>query len=279
MIGALFGGQSKPVEPKHSQPSIEELVSERDKDGLQQVLVVCMPKSGSTFITQKIAALPNFQSSCFVPAYGRREQELDSNTIYTALLNNRSKNLVAHHHTMCSEETLRLLSLFNIRPVVQMRNIMDCLASVVDHWSNESTIGPGNYWNEELLEQLDQAGISRLEAATVTTAHWYIRFFLTWTRDCMGFAPAQAPILIQYEDFFLDPKKSLNDLYVRLGYKLGGSVIDSMLTAKAETRFNKGIIGRGVEMFKKDTRAREALMQQLRVYPNVDFGRIVAWDS
>lgn len=41
-----------------------------------RVLVACMPKSGSTYLSGAIEALPGFIRAHLVPGYGRREQEL-----------------------------------------------------------------------------------------------------------------------------------------------------------------------------------------------------------
>lgn len=112
------------------------------------VLIACMPKSGSTFVTEVVAGFPGFHKLPLVPDYGRREQELD---VYS-LLAHANKRYVAQHHVRYSQATADLAQKFNLKCVVLVRNIFDVCVSMRDHIRNESHIGPMGYIPEDFAE-------------------------------------------------------------------------------------------------------------------------------
>jgi hypothetical protein len=64
-------------------------------------LVACMPKSGSTFLTEALASLPGFKRAVLVPQHGRREQELERRQL--------QKYWFAKYATQHQFDTVRLL--------------------------------------------------------------------------------------------------------------------------------------------------------------------------
>src|SRR5689334_12918426 len=110
------------------------------------VLVACMPKSGSTFLSAALANLPGFRREHVVPSYGRREQELSEAEIVRAFgatqtlrrafdhgvmsSPHRPKAWVAQHHVKHNHETQTLLDRYGIVPVCLVRNIYDIVVSL-----------------------------------------------------------------------------------------------------------------------------------------------------
>jgi Flp pilus assembly protein TadD len=90
-----------------------------DQAAYPRLLVACMPKSGSTFLTDLIAKLPGMQRVHLVPEYGRREQEFD----LEQLVIHRDIGFVSQLHVRPSEFTLGLCRKFGIRPIFLYRNI------------------------------------------------------------------------------------------------------------------------------------------------------------
>ena len=74
------------------------------------VLVACMPKSASTFITNAIANTANLERVRLVPSFGRREQELCE----VCLVDKNPLNYVAQLHIRASSWTDQLCHEYNI---------------------------------------------------------------------------------------------------------------------------------------------------------------------
>jgi hypothetical protein len=251
------------------------IVAARRLLGRRQVLLACFPKSGSTCLSGKIAALPRFCQSSFIPAWERREQEIASQSIREALASGLLHHQVAQHHTRCSEKTLRLIRLFDLRVVVLIRNLKDCLVSIVDHWQRESCVGPHAFWTNALLHDVDATGISRLEAATITVAPWYVNFYLSWLEGAPQVA-GPPPIWLTYEALYANPRHQFAGLLEQLGFKFGDAEIDRVWNMSTPDRFNVGVVGRGQAAFDADPGAAESLDRLVRLYPSVDLSPILS---
>lgn len=161
---------------------VDVLVVGRKIRQKKQILLACFPKSGSTFISSKIARLPGWSRSDFVPAYGRRDQELEQSAIVRSMLSfsGFDKNLVAQHHCRASEHSLQLVNKFDMKVVVLVRSLMDVALSLSDHWDRESVVGPIAYLNESLLAELDASPVTRLQFMVQHVLPWYVSFYLSW---------------------------------------------------------------------------------------------------
>jgi hypothetical protein len=73
------------------------------------VLLACMPKSGSTYLTSQFRSVAGFADVPFVPAYGRREQELSHEKIFRMCLVFPFRHLIAQRHARFSCHTLDLI--------------------------------------------------------------------------------------------------------------------------------------------------------------------------
>lgn len=240
----------------------------------RQVLLACFPKSGSTCLAGKLAALPGFCNASFVPDHGHREQEITAQSIREALFCRLFHHQVAQHHTRCSDSTLQLVKRYDVRVVVLIRNLKDCLVSLVDHWQRESCVGPHAFWTDALLADVDTSGISRLEAATITVAPWYINFYLSWLETAAR-AVEPPPIWLTYETFFADPHREFATLLGQLGLPYDDDAIERVWKTATPDRFNAGIVGRGEAAFSADPGASEALARLISCYPTVDLSQIL----
>lgn len=251
------------------------IVGARALLGKRQVLLACFPKSGSTFISGKIAALPGCRQTSFIPGGERREHEIASQSLRESLAGLLLHHQVAQHHTRCSSETLQLIDLHDIRVVVLIRSLQDCLVSMVDHWKRESCVVPHAFWTDHLLDDIEASGVSRLEAATITVAPWYINFYLSWlegTRHARG----PKPIWLTYESFFAHPRREFATLLDRLDLHYGDDDIERAWQARTPDRFNVGAVGRGTAAFDADPGAARALERLVRLYPKVDLSPILS---
>jgi sulfotransferase family protein len=213
------------------------------------VLLACFPKSGSTYVSDLIAAQPSFERAEFTPYYGRREQELEAARIEAY----KDRNCVAQHHVRASEYTLHLIQHFQIRPIVLVRNLADALVSLADHIVNEGPQTPVAYFDERFQSMSDN---DRLAAVGALAAPWYVNFYVSWYR-------AFPKAIVRYEDVVLDGKHDL--LFDHIG------LVPTINQPPVARRFNKGVAGRGAVI-------SDRLLELFKFYPDVDFGPIHSGD-
>lgn len=246
----------------------------RSSLNLQQILLACTPKSGSTYLSTKIENLSNWRRGSFVPAGGRRVQELEGNSIRTSLLN--PKSIISQNHTRFSEHSALLINRFNLKVIFLVRNILDCAASVSDHWSNESVGGPMMYLNDSYLSEIDSnPNCTRLQLIASAVMPFYIQFYLSWINHCQALNTKY--VWCTYESIF-DKSSSthveIGNILNQLNVPHDLQEIESSVYAHDQTRFNKGRVGRGEELFKNDMKAYETIQRLLDCYPTVDFSPI-----
>lgn len=243
------------------------------------VLVACMPKSGSTFLSAAIAQLPGFRREHIVPSYKRREQEIGINELQRAFdatqtlrkafdaglmkTEDRPRGFVAQNHIRHSAETQALIDAYQIVPVCLVRNIFDIVVSLRDHVTDASVYTPTAYVDETMTGWPPEKMYEFLVDMAVP---WYIHFFVSWYK-------AEDKVLVTYEDLVEDPHRELRRIlkYGRLGWN------DEMIAGALEKvaavnmRKNVGKAGRG-EVLADDLKERVA--RYCSYYPDVDFTSI-----
>ena len=219
------------------------------------VLVACMPKSASTFLTDILAQLPGMRRAHLTSAYGQREQTLD----VVQLARFDLASYVCQQHLRYSADVGDLIAEFRLTPVVLTRNIFDVVASVRDHFRNESTDGPMATLGPEHARLPDSA-LEDLIADLI--APWYISFYVGW----QGVDGVRAT----YDEVRDSPRDVVGRICERARIKADGAAIERAIeTARAKgRRFNKGVSGRGEAI---STSARERIASFARHFPDVDF--------
>jgi hypothetical protein len=228
------------------------------------VLVACAPKSASTFIQdalQKALGLPG--TSLFTAtrdAYSGsmlganlREQEPDELALIRNGLN--GVGYIAQHHARCSPYMARLLSFYNVKPIVTHRNILDTLVSMDDmlmDWRKASPTNPGHYFNDGMPSNFTlQPREDRLMMLAQRWTAWLVQFYITWKKcERSGLV---APLWISYESDFLGDKAVLA---TRVSEFLGPEIanparISAAFEDKSDAqakRLNKGVAGRGKDI-------------------------------
>lgn len=244
------------------------------------VLIACMPKSGSTFLSALIAGLPGFRREHLVPSYFRREQELSEESIRRAFdatdvlrdafrqgtvsAPTRPRGFVAQHHVKHNHETQTLIDSYGIVPVFLVRNLFDVVVSLRDHVVKSAPYTATAYVDEDMLAWPED----QLHEFLVDMAlPWYIHFYVSWWK-------AENRLLVTYEDLISDPRREVQRI-ARFG-KLGwdDDAFAEVLTkvqGGSSTRRNVGGAGRG-EALTEEMRAR--VLKFCSYYPDVDFGPI-----
>lgn len=138
-----------------------------------------------------------------------REQEFDE------LALNRSgitgQGYVAQHHMRMNPFAGEMLTLYNIRPIITYRNILDTLVSMDDMFVSDRKGGlPNNihYFNDGMSQ--DYHSLERDERLTILAhrqAVWLVNFYVSW-RKCEAYGLVK-PLWISYENDFLGDKKRL----------------------------------------------------------------------
>jgi len=206
----------------------------------QRLLLACFPKSGSTFLASILAGLPGFRKVSLVPGYGRREQELSIELLFTAC--ETPGSFVAQHHVRFSSETERLLAMFSLVPVVLVRNIFDITASIRDSLKSgtsaiaQAFVPPDAVkWNDEQLETFIADMI----------VPWYFNFYASWSEGGQV-------TWVTYEVLTAEPVATARFLCQGIGVGARDADIErAVQNAKLHpgwTRFNCGTTGRGAQL-------------------------------
>lgn len=228
---------------------------------VHRVLLACMPKSGSTFISGAIAQLPGFVRAHLTPGYGHREQELciDKLREYEAL----GVNYVAQHHIKYSEVTCEYIARFGLSPVVVVRDIFDVVTSLVDHHSLEGPVYPTAYAPGDIATRGFE---EQARFVTDMAIPWYFSFFASW-------AECERKLWVSYEAFVANPENELGRISAYLGVAASQAQIAEAvrIAGGASQRKNKVVPGRG-QGLPED--CKQAIRRMAAYYRDIDFSLI-----
>lgn len=223
-------------------------------------VVFCMPKSGSSFVQSAIqhAFQTPFVSLTSVGSPGQsslfgmnsREQELDEWAILKAI-HTTPRGFVSQHHTRYSSYLALQLRLYQLAPIVTVRNLLDCIVSFDDMMLDWRRGKSGTVWLSDAqfalpLNYPQLEPTRRYELLAHSLGVWLIAFYLSWSRGVrQGII---SPILIRYEEDVLDGERLIKRL-------AGGLAMTEEQVARLRdyvanpdrerSRFNVGIEGRG----------------------------------
>ena len=223
------------------------------------ILVACMPKSGSTFLTSTLGYLPSFSNVSLISGGGRREHELE----YLNLFYFNRINYIAQQHVKFSRSLEKKINEFSLRPIVLTRNIFDIIISLRDHIRTESLIGPMTFIPYSAAEWSDE----KLEIFLARTCiPWYLSFYLSW-QEC------REKIMINYTDFVNDPITIINKICNYADIEVDRKQIKLIIEkgSNSFTRKNKGIDGRGDNIHPK---ARDHIIEIASYYNEYDLKSI-----
>lgn len=223
------------------------------------ILLACMPKSGSTFLSDAIGRLPGLRKASLVTHYGRTEQEIN----FSVALRKSKYNFIAQQHVRFNAKTADAIEAFQLTPVVLVRNIFDCVVSLRDHWRRESILTPTAYVLKDHLS-MDDGELDRMIIQMVVP--WYVNFFVSWTQ-------CEDALWLRYEDVVLDPGEAVASILERAGHPVDrDTILESLQQSDpAKERKNVGRPGRGTSL----PEAQKQIIREYRnFYPDIDFSRI-----
>jgi hypothetical protein len=228
-----------------------------------KVLLACMPKSGSTFLSSVIASLPGFSRVELVPAFGHREQELCILALVNADRIVGDGSYVAQHHVRYSGATEAYINKFSLKPIVLVRNIFDVIPSVIDHHSNESSIYPFAFAPSDIATRSFESQAHFLAQLAVP---WYFNFYASW-QQCNN------KLLVVYDDLIARPESVVKQICAYIGREVTDSQIDlaiRQVNAVGQRR-NKVNTGRGKALPSDDI---AMIIEMSRHYKDIDFSSI-----
>lgn len=249
------------------------LAARRITGGARYVLIACMPKSGSTLLSNLIGSLGGFKVGSMVPEYGRREQELDERCLIDSTYIFRTT--VFQHHVRCNEWTQKLIESYPFHVIVLCRRLADVVVSVSDHFDNESIVGSMAYVTKEQLTCLDRRGV-RLEFIVNVIIPWYINFYASWVRYARQGGRVQ---FVYYEDFIDEKIGVVESVLRRAGLAKDGmnEELAGVLEGGVRSRLNKGIVGRGEALLSENPELGERISELVSYYPDVDFSPVLGF--
>lgn len=236
-----------------------------EEDLTDKILVACMPKSGSSFLSRALCGLTGYGDLSFTTAYHQNEQEIDAHMVIRLA---RTPGVV-QQHCRATEPNVRILQAFKIRPVVLVRDVCDALVSFVDFYDAGAI---GNSFFKPIWSDLDRA--QKIDLMIDHWGPWYANFYASWRRASDdGRMPA---MWVRYEDMILDKPgtlKAIADHFeIDAGIERCRKLIVSLDSQRGKTRFNKGVTGRGR---KEMTDEQQARVQRLAGYHrDVDFSPV-----
>jgi len=219
-----------------------------------QLVVVCFPKSGSTFLKSLLCKASGFPEQWFAYTYQENEQDLYP----PHLLHSARQSAVIQQHCLATAANIHLLQAFGIRPIILVRNIYDVLLS----WKEFLDGGAYAHTFYPTYPELEDG--ARLDFVVDTRATWYLNFFAGWQRAARkGEIDA---IWLTYEDLTANAREKIDEILRFHGLKVDpqrlARAIEQVTSARHATRFNKGVIGRGRQAFHSDQQARIARLAE-----------------
>lgn len=219
------------------------------------ILLACMPKSASTFLATALSEVKGLRRCRLIPHGGGREQELCP----TRLSRYNHCSYIAQQHTRYSAWTQQLITQYRMTPVVLVRDLADCVASIRDQYRREPQgVGPTAFFLPGHVNLSD----AEIEDAIVRfSLPWYFNFYASWR------SAKDVPIY-DYEDYTRDSLPVMADILKHAGRATSKSELEDALAVVNKgqvAQFNVGKPGRGSEL---SPNAKDLLRAMLDFYPD-----------
>jgi hypothetical protein len=231
----------------------------------RHIFIACVPKSGSTFIKNILVDITGYRDVFMVYTPSQFEQDL-----YLPMLDSvAGTDTVTQQHCRASDANIQLMQAFGIRPVILVRNIFDCVASLLDFYNGGAFAG--SYFRAD-YKSLDEG--TRIDLLIDNLVPWYFEFVASWS---LVEKQGRLDLMwLSYEDLIKNKPLAVKNI---LGfYGLSASIrgieqrIGEVESEKQRTRFNKGISGRGKSKLSDNQKSR--IKSYARYYPTTNFSRI-----
>lgn len=168
------------------------------------IFIACMPKSGSTFISQKLASITGYSHARPISYYMDIEQNIDVRMVPRLL----RKKIVCQMHTPGRLFNIDVMRHYGIRPVILIRDPRDVLLSSHDHFFRETPVGPmgsldPDWFNWDFEQRLEYLIIHELPRIREWYELWWANKFRI------------DHLVVRYEELVRSPETKL-DLFERI---------------------------------------------------------------
>jgi hypothetical protein len=236
------------------------------------LFLAAVPKSASTFLRNALSAVTGLpvRPLLFDP-HGWREQDL----YFPRLVDAYRRGSVTRHHTRATRPSLELMKMFEIRPVIVVRNFFDVVPSILDHFAATGKgfdTFPFLYCNEKFPELPENV---RADCIIEMAMPWYFSFYVSWFDAC---ATGQTDGLwISFEEMVHDWPPTIRKILTFHGIdrsddQIGEALEKTFGLGRDTNRLNQGKVGRGGQMLSEEQRGK--ILAMARFYPWVDFSRV-----
>lgn len=234
----------------------------------KHILIAALPKSGSTLLWRLLEKITGYHRFHLCVDTGSNEQVIDRSVIPAFL----SVDTITRQHLRASEENVGLLSLMDARVIVLARDMCDMIISLYDFINKGHSKSPVLIVTDE-YRKMDER--TKLDYLIDFAIPWYLHMYISWLEaERMGFRVKH----VGYEALMGDPKRIVTECLEFCGIQAGQASIEKALTEarsdsfRGETRFNKGIIGRGKDLLSSEQQAR--IKSFGRFFPDYDLSPI-----
>lgn len=242
---------------------------------------VSMPKSGTVWLSRMLSFLFEGDEWRIIKLAGcYSETEIN----HRAILEFPEKNIFSpSSHTVMSPYVFSLINLFRIKPFLQVRNILDIMASLKDHISQIESEEAADIFTSKRYSPMEVElklffsqcapqwkRLTDKEKNTFVVDFVFpvvLRIFVSWFRTKNRCNYLQ----ISYEELSKDTAGTIEKILDFAGledFKPGIDRVIERVSGK-RTHFNKGKIGRGQEVFSSENIDR--MRGMTGYYPEVDF--------
>lgn len=233
----------------------------------KHLLLVCAPKSGSTWLTEILKDILEWPSIKLLPAYGHREQEIDLSELISS--NVKGNILSPHQHLRYSDYTEKIINILDSHIILQVRNIYDTIISYRDHMNNENVKVPAAFMNNENWELLSED--KKLSFVVDLVVPWYFNFYCGWITS--NLYKEKRVKIVTYNDMKKDTLSTVSNILKHIGETSEISTIEKIIEqiAGKNTRKNKGISGRGNSI---PDSLKKRVVGHTKYYPKINFDLI-----
>lgn len=202
------------------------------------IIVACMPKSGSTYISRLLMEAARLPKAGLAESGDWGEQFLSKRLLKQKIGGGRGT--VCHIHLRGTPGTQQLLEQFELTPIIIVRNIFDIVPSIADHWHREKPLGFGSYVPHNFV-QMDRESLH--DFIITNCLPWYFAFLISWHEA----SEQRDTYWLTYEDFFSDQARYLKEVLDYCGITFPDDAIERAIEHRQTqwSRLNKGVAGRG----------------------------------
>jgi hypothetical protein len=241
---------------------VEEVFLQNGNPG-KKVFIAAMPKSGSTYISHKLASIPSFSYSHLSDIQGSCEFDI----YRPSLIKNFHRNLIVQQHTLATPGNVEYLKRYNIPTIVLVRNIFEVIVSFKDHLKYESLYWP--FLSAE-ASYFDLTEDKKIDYVITYALPWLVHFYVSWYKASILDNHINV-LWCTYDNYLTNNVKVLKDILDFANIEYNVEKLD-LKPSKNSHRFT------GLE---KDRWAKELSFDQVQkikdffhYYPEIDFSTI-----